>query len=158
MTKEEKKEWKMYLFDNISEAKNSMDIIGIQQETDAIFTYCEDLSNSLIERQEYKDEKLKADLLTSISSYYLLPQLDIKNRLPFIYGLIYVGEILSLGDEGFDKMSLEEKIEIANTGIEIIAKTSIIPLDEELLVFIRLGIRMALEMDEDVKSKDNPSK
>lgn len=146
MKNDEKLELKMELFDTISKTKNSLNIPEIKKETEFIFGFCQDLANIKDCSLYQKDILLKANLSNAISSYYLNPDLNFENRLPFIHGLIYASENIAMSDHHFLNLSLEEKNYLLYG--QYILKAKEVHMESEYLHYVGLGIATELKMHE----------
>lgn len=154
MTNVEKQEWKMNLFEIISDAKNSMNIIEIKEETEFLFDLCTKMANVGDYDSYQKDLRLKANLHNAFSSYYLEPNLSMEQRVPFINGIIFASESLVENESVLKDLSLEEKITMVCKQFNEMANSNDdFPINEEYLSYVMLGINMELTMNQITKRK-----
>lgn len=111
---------KMQLIDTIAEAKDSIDIVNLQFETEYIF---DSLKESIYEDNTKEDyEYLKVSISNAQISYKLNPYMSTKNRIFYIYGMNYATEFLTYCEEvnEFKNLSLDEKINLAINTYELV--------------------------------------
>lgn len=151
MKNDEELELKMGLFDVISETKDSLNISEIKKETDFLFEFCKNLTNVREVSPYQKDELLKANLYSAISSYYLSPSLDMENRIPFINGIIYASESIAMCDSHFETLTLEEKMVSLYEQFSLMSKE--VHMEKDYLSYVKIGIAAELKMHEANKGK-----
>lgn len=154
MKKEEIMELKMLLFENISNAKDSINIPEIKNETEIIFSVCELISKIDKLNIEEQDMLLKANVHDTISTYYLRPELDLQKRIPFVQGVIYVASSYPILNSSpcFKDLSTEEKLVVLINEFDSQVNNNG-DIDNETLYYMHSGMAMELKLYE--QKKDN---
>ncbi len=155
MTNSVKTELKMMLFDNISKAKDSIDIVGTKMETEYFFGLCERVSDVDGISDSNKNMLIKANVHDVISAYYLRPDLDFENRIPFVKGVLFAANLYPAlkCDPKFQQLSIETKLAVLIMKYDLGMKSNNPNMAE--LFNIHNGIAMELELFELGDNKNN---
>ena len=99
---------KLQLFDSIADAKNSMDIMEIKKESDAIYDRL-----ILISQQDgkFSPELFKSNIYVAISSYYYNSDFSLEDRLPIIDGMIFHANTYVKYESIMENIGVVEQIE-----------------------------------------------
>ena len=149
----------MLLCENISDAKNSINIAEIKSETEIIFALCESISNIDGINPKAKDMILEVNILDAITAYYLSPELDILKRIPFVQGVLFASNTYPIYNSipCFKDISIEEKIALLINGFNIQINNDG-DIDKNELYYMHLGIEMKLKLYEQYNNRHKGKK
>lgn len=153
MKQEKELELKMLLFDNISKAQDSIDVINIRKETECVFECLKLITdlNSTILDDERSDVLLEDGVHDAILSYDIIPNLEINDRVNFIQGIMfasYNSVLCSTMTPIFDLLAIPQKQEVLLELFNCVLKERDIELDERSKSYMMLGITSSLAMSE----------
>ncbi len=139
---------KLQLFDSIADAKNSMDIMEIKKETDAIYDRL-----ILISQQDgkFSPELFKANIYVAISSYYCNPNFSLEDRIPIIDGMIFYGDTFVKYESIMENIGVVEQIALCISMLDDIKKEQ--ELSENVKHNMHLGIAISARLNDMSKEK-----
>ncbi len=139
---------KLQLFDSIIGARKSNDIVGIKQETDAIYERLKSISKL---DGKFNSELFKSNVYTAISSYYFNPDFSLEDRIPIIDGMIFYGDIFVKNESIMENIGVGEQITLC---IGLLEKyKNMIELSEKYKHNICLGIAISAKLNNVSKEK-----
>lgn len=144
---------KLELFDEIAKAKDSMNIASIKYETDVIYDTLEETANMATKDETDRKMMLISSVYIAISSYYVNPNLEVKQRIPLIKGMCFYNAIMSMNRDELNNKSPKNQIMFCLEQMDSIIETEETSLSLEDEHYFRLGISIAANLNDKSKQK-----